>query len=144
MARAREEYRYNPIDTEPDVAVGIGLPFRGTNRVFNQTYTTEEQALSNLINLVLTKKGERIMQPAFGWGGWALVFEQASDDFGIKLETSFRRDVNYWLPYIKIKSVNVEVIENTVRMSSTVSVEPNGANRTITVNLSSGLVEIEG
>ena len=138
MGRARDVQYIDPINTQQDVAVGIGLPFAGTNSVFNLNYTTEDQAMSNLINLVLTKKGERIMQPSFGWGGWSLLFEPNTNDFADELEISFKRDVTYWLPYITIKEVNFNTVEHTIMMSAKVSIEPSGANKTITFDLSSG------
>ena len=38
-----------PIDTLPDVAIGVSVPFTG-KAVFNQTYITSDQIKSNLIN----------------------------------------------------------------------------------------------
>ena len=59
--------KYNPIDLLPDVAVGIKLPFTGKNgNLFDLSYSTRDQALSNLKNLLLTRRGERIMEPLFG------------------------------------------------------------------------------
>ena len=71
---AQQEYRYHPLDFEPDVAVGVLLPFNGNapGRTFNQnyasgsqggasvfaqSYSTEEQAVSNLKNLLLISMG---------------------------------------------------------------------------------------
>ena len=56
MAKERKEYFYNPIDFNNDVAVGVKLPFGKPNGLFSQSYTTEEQAVSNLKNLLLTRK----------------------------------------------------------------------------------------
>ena len=56
MAKQRKEYFYNPIDFKADVAVGVKLPFGKPNGLFTQSYTTEEQAVSNLKNLLLTEK----------------------------------------------------------------------------------------
>lgn len=138
------EYQFDPIDIDPDVAVGIALPFSGKNSVFQLNYTTEEQAVSNLINLILTRQGERIMQPTFGWGGWALLFEQQTNDFATQLESSFKATVSYWLPYISIKNVTVTSSpdDHTIYMSAKFSVDPSGANQTITIELSSDGVSI--
>ena len=54
-----------PIDLNPRKAVGVSIPFNG-NAVFNSTYTTNNQIQSNLINFILTNKGERIQDPNFG------------------------------------------------------------------------------
>ena len=59
------------IDTEEfnDYAVGLSLPLKnGDGGFFEQNLTTFDQARSNLKNLLLTKKGERVLQPNFGSG----------------------------------------------------------------------------
>jgi hypothetical protein len=53
---------------QKNIAIGVSLPFGvcGTDQLFNQTYSTKDQTKSNLINLLLTNKGERILNPEFG------------------------------------------------------------------------------
>ena len=95
---ARQEYRYNPLDFEPDVAIGITYPFNGDSLgrtdtqnyasgsasgnqgVFGLSFSTEEQAISNLKNLILTSKGERFKQPDFGCRLAFFIFEQNSEE----------------------------------------------------------------
>ena len=55
MSRKREEKKYHPLDLQKNIGVGIPLPLGGTP-IFANTFTTEEQALSNLKNLLLTRK----------------------------------------------------------------------------------------
>ena len=43
--------------------------------LFNMSITTEEQAVSNYINLLLTDRGERLMQPNVGGNIKAMLFE---------------------------------------------------------------------
>ena len=113
-------------DTEEDlqsVAYGITLPVkRGNTGFFEQAFTSFDQAKSNLKNLLLTKKGERIMQPEFGTGLHSLLFEQADDQLETRLEEVITDAVNFWLPYITIDSVDVEMTNdmkdmNKARMS---------------------------
>ena len=63
-----------PIDLTPSVAVGYGFPLNG-EAVFIPTYTTREQIKANLINYLLTNKGERIFNPNFGADLRNLLFE---------------------------------------------------------------------
>ena len=95
---ARQEFKYNPLDFEPDVAVGVTYPFNGNSfgrgetqhyasgsvsgnpGVFGLSYSTEDQAVSNLKTLILTKKGERFMQPDFGTTLVDSLFEQNSEE----------------------------------------------------------------
>ena len=59
--------RINPIDRQPRKAVGVSLPFSG-KAVFNSTFETKEAIKSNIVNYLLTGKGERYMNPTFGSG----------------------------------------------------------------------------
>jgi phage baseplate assembly protein W len=95
-----------------DYAYGIILPIaKGPTGYFEQAYTSFEQASSNLLNLLLTNKGERIMQPEFGTGLQALLFEQMTDDLEEKLTDTITDNVNFWLPYINIDEIDVEMTD---------------------------------
>jgi phage baseplate assembly protein W len=84
-----------------DYAYGITLPVqRGNTGYFNQAFSSFEQAKSNLKNLLLTRKGERVMQPNFGTGLHELL-----------LEDTITKNVNYWLPYINIKQIDIEMTD---------------------------------
>lgn len=99
-------------DTEDfeSFAYGITLPVKkGETGFFEQAFTSYDQAKSNLKNLLLTKKGERIMQPNFGTGLHSLLFEQIDDTFESKIQETITKNVNYWLPYISIKNIDVEM-----------------------------------
>lgn len=67
--------------------IGIKLPMNGSDRgIFNMSRTTEDQAVSNYVNLLLTKKGERYMQPEFGVGLPFYLFEPNTPALRIELE----------------------------------------------------------
>ena len=72
---ARPIKKINPLDLKKNVAIGIPFPLGGTP-IFSSTFTTEEQALSNLKNLLLTRKGERPFQPLFGTDIPSFLFEK--------------------------------------------------------------------
>lgn len=145
MAKQRKEYFYNPIDFKPDVAVGIKLPFGKKSGLFVQSYTTEEQAISNLKNLLLTKKGERPFQPEFGSDVYALLFENINADVETRLIDTLREDINFWLPYIIIDDIVVEANfdSNRVRIELSFRVTEQGANRQIILYVDSAGTEIE-
>jgi phage baseplate assembly protein W len=126
----------------PNVAVGIKLPFSQKNgRLFDVSYSDEEQAISNLTNLLMTKPGERIMEPYFGADLQSSLFEQNTDDLIRSIETSIRESVDFWLPYISINELSVEPVvavgnsteEHGVRISIKTSV--NGTDSKILINL---------
>jgi len=100
------------IDTQEfnDYAVGLSIPLKnGNGGFFEQNYTTFDQARSNLKNLLLTKKGERIAQPNFGSGLQDLLFEQIDDEFEGKLVDTVTEAVQTWLPYINIEDIDVNM-----------------------------------
>jgi uncharacterized protein len=88
-------------------AYGITLPIQIGNTAFNQAFTSYEQIKSNIKNILLTKKLERIMNPGFGSGLQELLFEQ-NDDFLISdITDSINDAVEKWLPYVSIENINV-------------------------------------
>mgnify|MGYP001288167733 FL=1 len=100
------------IDTEEfnDYAVGLSLPLKnGDGGFFEQNLTTFDQARSNLKNLLLTKKGERVLQPNFGSGLQDLLFEPIDDEFEGKLVDTVTEAVQTWLPYINIEDIDVNM-----------------------------------
>lgn len=134
MAKQRKEYFYNPIDFKPDVAVGVKLPFgKLTGGLFQSSYSTEEQAVSNLKNLLLTKKGERPFQPEFGSDVYQLLFENIDADIETKLADTLSKDINFWLPYIIIDNVVIDSNpdRNAVNIELSFRVTEQGANQQI-------------
>jgi len=133
----RKEYTRNPLDLKKNKAIGVQLPLGGSP-LFKLSYTTEEQAISNLKNLLLTRKGERPFQPLFGSDIYSILFEQISENINNELEDTLRDDIKFWLPYIVVDSivVNAENDYNRVNINLVVRVTENGANTNITVLVS--------
>ena len=101
-------------DTEKyqDYAIGISLPIQIGNTAFNQTFTTNEQIKSNVKNLLLTKKGERVMQPEFGSGLQELLFDFNDDTLSGKIEDAITAALEQWLPYVTVEQIDVESTSN--------------------------------
>jgi hypothetical protein len=82
----------NPFNTDYQVAVGVSIPFvgstiSGSDAVFPLTYTSTEQIRSNLINFMLTNKGERYLNPNYGSNLRKYVFAGITDEsysFGVQ------------------------------------------------------------
>ncbi len=145
MAKERKEYFYNPIDFKKDVAVGIKLPFGKPNGLFTQSYTTEEQAVSNLKNLLLTRKGERPFQPLFGSDVYSQLFENIDINLEDRISETLSEDIKFWLPYIVIDNIDIETNpdRNFVRIQLRFRVTEQGANRQIIVFYDSAGTTIE-
>ena len=91
-----------------DYAIGITLPIQIGNTAFNQSFKTIEQAKTNIKNLLLTKKYERLMQPNFGSGLQELLFEMNDDSFADKLENTIVDSLAIWLPYVTVSDIQIE------------------------------------
>ena len=103
------------IDSNPDIAVGVSLPLkRGNMGYFNQEYTTLGQVKSNIKNLLLTMKGERIMQPTFGTDLYKILFEPMTDMLTNDISDVIREAVNEWLPYVILQEVKVDLSPDNI------------------------------
>lgn len=103
---AFEAKKINPLDLQPRKAVGISLPFTG-KAVFNSTYETKEAIKANLINYILTGKGERYFNPTFGSGIRNLIFENINRDNLSDLEFLVRDALQQYFPKLEIVGLNL-------------------------------------
>ena len=101
-------------------SLGIGFGRKSnSNGIFAVNYTTLTQAKDNLINLILTKKGEREMQPDFGCDIHNLIFEQiVEDSIAADIENSILDAVNIWLPYINVDNIIFDYDDNDIDTNS--------------------------
>jgi phage baseplate assembly protein W len=130
----------NPLDLNQRVAVGVSIPFNGgaTNTgtplytgsgfnpslttgtsVFNSRYTTIDQVKSNMINFLLTNKGERMLNPSFGSNLQSQLFENITDSSLKGLEIKITNDLSTNFPTVKINGVSLTPIyeENAIQLS---------------------------
>ena len=97
-------------DLDPDVKIGISLPMDHTDGsgFFPGTSTTLTQTSSNIRNLLLTNKGERVGQPEFGCGVLNVLFEPMSDDLVEDVRTEIEDSIAFWLPHVTINNIGVD------------------------------------
>lgn len=140
------DIKLHPADHSKDYgSLGIKLPMNSNKKynraeIFNLSYTTEEQAVSNYINLLLTKRGERYMQPEFGVGLHMYLFEQNTDRIKIQLESEIRAQADQWLPYIFNEYIQIkdyaefsEDSKHGIHITIGFKVTEHGANKTIVI-----------
>jgi phage baseplate assembly protein W len=96
--------RVNPLDLQKNIAIGVSLPF---DKPFTSTYTTKDQIKSNLINLLLTSRGERIMNPLFGTGLREFLFEGITDLNLENLRLDLINSINLFIPEISVTDINI-------------------------------------
>jgi phage baseplate assembly protein W len=97
-------------------SLGIGFGRKSNvNGIFAVNYTTLTQAKDNLVNLILTKKGEREIQPDFGCDIHNLIFEQiVEESIATDIENSILDAVNIWLPYINVDNIIFDYDDNDI------------------------------
>ena len=96
--------RVNPLDLQKNISIGVSLPFNGPG-VFKKTYSTKEQIKSNLINLLLTDNGERIMNPNFGCNLRRFLFSGITNDNVETLKNSILDSINTFIPEISVQNI---------------------------------------
>ena len=89
-------------------AIGITLPLQFGENTFEQSFQTKDQIKSNIKNLLLTKRGERILQPQFGSGLQSLLFEPNVDDLEGRIEDTINDSLKQWLPYVTAEEIDIE------------------------------------
>jgi phage baseplate assembly protein W len=140
------------IDTEKDVAVGIKLPLNNASKgLFELSYSTEDQAVSNLKNLLLTSKGERRYLPTFGTGIMNLLFDPNTTEVGENLKDEISSAISFWMPYIIINNIDIKQkidalgaqAEHGLSVTINFRVSNQGANQTIVLDINqSGTIAI--
>jgi phage baseplate assembly protein W len=113
--------RVDPLDLQKNIAMGISLPFNGPSGPFNSTYSTRDQIKSNLINLLLTEKGERVFNPEFGLGLKKLLFEGITEDISGVIEDMIVSATTIFLPQVQIQSITVTPQQDINSISITVN-----------------------
>ena len=106
-------------DLNEDTFVGLELPLDVSREgVFKRTKTALEQAKSNIKNLLLTNKGERLGNPTFGTNLLSLAFSQENTDLESRVEEEIRAAMSEFLPFINI--VNIETNFSDENMSTAI------------------------
>jgi phage baseplate assembly protein W len=119
--------RVNPLDLQKNIAIGVSLPFDGPG-VFNSTYTTKDQIKSNLVNLLLTDIGERVMNPNFGCNLRKFLFEGITINNSEILINSLTDSISIFVPQITVNDITLDPSPDSNSVSLTVSYVLNISN----------------
>ena len=125
-----------PIDLDARKAVGFGFPLNG-DAVFVPTYETKDQIKANLINYLLTNKGERVFNPNFGADLRALLFESIEGSSLDELQSNIESSIADRFPQIKIQEINFQNQEdrNTINFTLTYEISLFGITDTLDILL---------
>jgi phage baseplate assembly protein W len=125
-------------------SIGILLPFNSpSGDVFSKSYFSLDQAKSNLINLLSSKKGERLYHIDFGTDLYQILFEPISDTSEIETEirSAIVSAINTWTPYFTVNSVkvryptqNANAIEShMIKVELSVTFDPTQSNINVVI-----------
>jgi len=128
--------RVNPLDLQGNIAIGVSLPFSGPSGPFNSTYSTQNQIKSNLLNLLLTNKGERVFNPEFGADLGTALFEGINENIVDTITDLINTNVEIFVPEVQIRDVVVDINtpdNNAVSVTVKYKLKISGTSDQITV-----------
>jgi phage baseplate assembly protein W len=139
----------NDITKNPDVAIGVKFPFNGKG-IFTKSFTTDDQALTNIKSLLLTRKGERFEQPNFGTDLLNVLFEPITSELKTFIEETITSAVAFWLSYIQISNLDIVTLEEDPNLGHEIKISVGfivtgiGSEQTIIIFADqNGIVRIE-
>ncbi len=128
--------KINPLDRQPRKAIGVDIPFSG-QAVFNSTFQSKDALKVNLINYLLTNKGERPLNPGFGAGLRELLFENINqerlDDIKEDISTNITRFFPRVLP--TLITISSEPDTNTISFFLRYAIADQNINDELLINI---------
>ena len=119
MAIELGKVKVNDLTQNDYKILGIGInKSSDKGGVFAVNYTTLNQAKDNIKNLILTRKGERLMQPDFGCDVWKVLFEPMDGSIiENQIENYILDAVETWLPYLTITNIIFDYDDNDIDLN---------------------------
>ena len=99
-------------DKDTRVSVGLELPLGRQpdgDGYFATTKTTMDSVKTDIKTLLMTQRGERLMQPSLGMNIRRFLFEQITDDTGIEIENDIVETFQTWLPFVQLQDIKVDL-----------------------------------
>lgn len=88
---------------------GINFPFRDSydGNYFDLSNTNDEEIRTDLVHLLLTRKGTRYYLPDFGTRLYEFIFEPMDGPTFSEIESEIRESVHEYLPNLTITKISV-------------------------------------
>ena len=116
MAIINNNVKQKIVDRDENIFIGLDLPFRKSNGAegwFKSTTTTFNSVRNNIKSLLLTQKGERIMQPSLGLNLRKYLFQPLTAELNSEIENEIYATFGFRLPFVKIERLDIGVGEET-------------------------------
>ena len=108
MPIIQSKRQINPLSINSNTTIGVAFPLDDIN-MFSGTQTFKEQIKTNLLNVLLTNRGERVNQPQFGIGLKNLLFEQNINEEGLKEKISHQ--IGIFIPEIELVDLQSQFVD---------------------------------
>ena len=91
------------------ITYGINFPFRESyvGKYLDVSDNTDEEVRSNLIHLLLTRKGYRYYLPDFGTRLYEYIFEPLDGPTFSEIEGEIRDSVERYMPGVQITNISI-------------------------------------
>ena len=95
---------------------GLNFPFYNSNNgdFLQLTSSIEAEVKSDLIHLLLTRKGSRYFLPDFGTNLYQYIFEPLDDIVIQKIEDEINNAVEKYIPNLQINKINITQFYNNI------------------------------
>lgn len=92
------------------ITYGINFPFRDSfdGKYLDLSVSNDEEIRSNLIHLLLTRKGSRYYLPDFGTRLYEFIFEPLDGPTFSDIESEIRDSVEQYIPELKITNITIK------------------------------------
>jgi phage baseplate assembly protein W len=108
------------------MALGLSLPITlSSTDGFTLLYGVKETLKQNFAMLILTNPGERVMEPDFGVGIKAFLFNNKSQNYRQSITDKIHQQVQKYIPAIVIRSIEYaepEQFPNSISIRITYSI----------------------
>jgi phage baseplate assembly protein W len=139
----RQIYRLNPQDFGQPKGIGISVLYSNNTSVFKSTVTTKDQIKSNLINYVLTNKGERLYDPNFGGDVRRAIFDANDDSTFDVIATRLETEILQYVPNIILQSIIIKRAPDENLVNIIINYQLNQQNQQVVVNVETrGLINL--
>ncbi len=92
------------------ITYGIIFPFRQsvTGKYLALSEETDEEIRSNLVHLLLTRKGTRYYLPDFGTRLYEYIFEPLDGETFDSIKTEIQDSIDKYIPNLTIQNITIE------------------------------------
>ena len=90
---------------------GLQFPFTNTNNGYFSKMSDVDVVRSNLLQLIKTEPGERIMNPEFGCPLKSLLFSPITPELTLEVKQRISQSIKQFLPTVRLLSIKVFLLD---------------------------------